>query len=195
MYLEIVTKTMNRKGRHSHLLPLKLRVLYFSPWCYHMAQGILVKPGKNSRVIFDVSMKRSPYKVVLNEITPTECEVSIDFGLSKMKLLTRIYNWKISYPPMKIFLALADITACFHYLRIHTDVTGAFGFMAEELYFLATSMVFGSNMSASSWEHFRRAIQSLIPIYSMRTDLVENHKSLLDILVWEDNNNLVCKFI
>ncbi len=38
-------------------------------------------------------------------------------------------------------------------------------------------------------------IQSLIPIYFMRTDLVEKHKSLLDMLVWEDDNDLVCKFI
>jgi hypothetical protein len=30
---------------------------------------------------------------------------------------------------------------------MHADVTGAFGFMVEELYFLETSMVFGSNTS------------------------------------------------
>jgi hypothetical protein len=87
---------------------------------------------------------------MLNKITPTEFEASIDFGLAKTKLLTRIYNWKISYPQMKIFLALADITACFHFPKIHTDVTGAFSFMAKELYFLATSMVFGSNTSTNS---------------------------------------------
>ncbi len=56
-------------------------------------------------------------------------------------------------------------------------------------------MVFGSNTSASSWEPFRRMIQSLIPIYSMRTDLVEKHISLLETLVWEDNETQVCKFV
>ena len=111
---------------------------------------------------------------ILNEITPTEFEAVIDFGKSKMRLLITIYNWRVSYPLKRIYLVLADITACFHFPKIHADVTGAFGFMAEGLYFLATSMVFGSNTSASSWEPFRRAIQSLIPIYSMRTDLVEN---------------------
>ena len=109
---------------------------------------------------------------ILNEITPTEFEAVIDFGKSKMRLLITIYNWRVSYPLKRIYLALADITACFRFPRIHADVTGAFGFMAEDLYFLATSMVFGSNTSASSWEPFRRAIQSLIPIYLMRTDLV-----------------------
>jgi hypothetical protein len=78
---------------------------------------------------------------------------------------------------------------------MHTDVTGAFGFMAEELIFLGTSMVFGSNTTASSWEPFRRAIQSLIPMYSMRTDLLEEHKGPFDMLAWGDNDNPVCKLV
>jgi hypothetical protein len=31
MYPDIVTKTMNKEDRHSHLLPVKLWVLHFSP--------------------------------------------------------------------------------------------------------------------------------------------------------------------
>ncbi len=69
----------------------------------------------------------------------------------------------------------------------------AFGLTAQDLYFLATSMVFGSNTSASSWEPFRRVIKFLIPIHSKRTELVEKHKSLLDMLVWEGNYAPVCK--
>jgi hypothetical protein len=65
---------------------------------------------------------------------------------------------------------------------------GAFGFMAKNLFFLATSMVFGSNTSASSWEPIRRAIEALIIKYSTRSDLIKRHKDLLDILIWEDNN-------
>ena len=37
---EIVTKTVNKEDKHSHLLPVKLWVLHFSPWCCHTAQGI-----------------------------------------------------------------------------------------------------------------------------------------------------------
>jgi hypothetical protein len=49
-----------------------------------------------------------------------------------------------------IYLALANITACFQYPRIYVNMMGAFDFMAKELYFLATIMVFGSNTSANS---------------------------------------------
>ncbi len=83
---------------------------------------------------------------------------------------------------------LRTYALCFQFLGVHADVTGAFGFMAEKMYFLATSMVFGSNTSVSSWEPFRRAIEALILEYSMRSDSIKKHKHLLDMLVWEDDN-------
>jgi hypothetical protein len=45
---------------------------------------------------------------------------------------------------------MANIKACFHFGKIHTDLTGAFAFIADDLYNLATAMVFGSTTSASS---------------------------------------------
>ncbi len=78
-------------------------------------------------------------------MTTTEFEASITFGAAKLKLLQRIYNLRVSHPKRQIYLALVDITACFRFPRIHADLTRAFGFMAEKIYFLATSMVFGSN--------------------------------------------------
>jgi hypothetical protein len=87
-------------------------------------------------------------------VTTTEFEANTTFGAVELKLLQRIYNLRVSHLKRKIFLALADICACFCFPRVHADITGAFGFMAEEFYFLATSMVFGSTASASSWEPF-----------------------------------------
>ncbi len=184
-YPEIVTKTMNKEDRHSRMLQVKLWVLHFSAWCRATVQGMQVKPGKNPRIIFDASTKSYPHRVILNEIMTTEFKANINFGQAKMNLLTRIYNWRVANPKSKIYLALTDITACFQFLWIHADVTGAFGFVANNLYFLATSMVFGSNTSVSSWEPFRRAIENLIPaVYLMREDLVIKHKNLLDMLTW-----------
>jgi hypothetical protein len=72
MYPEIVTKRMSKEDRYSHLLPVKLWVLHFSPWCRHTEQGMQVKPGKNPRIIFDASTKSHPHEVVLNKITTTK---------------------------------------------------------------------------------------------------------------------------
>jgi len=84
---EIVTKTMTKEEKHSHVLPVKLRVLYFSPWCRHTAQGMQIKPEKNPRVIFDASTKGHPHEVVLNDMTSTEFEANITFRRAKLKLL------------------------------------------------------------------------------------------------------------
>ena len=57
-------------------------------------------------------------------MTSTEIEANITFGWAKLKLLLRIYNLRVSYPNCKIYLALANIAACFCFPRVHVDLTG-----------------------------------------------------------------------
>jgi len=178
---------MNKEEKNSHLIALKLWVLHFSPYCRSTPQGIRVKLNQDPRIIWDGSTKDSPHQIVLNEVTPTDAEATIDFGKAKTTLLVNIYNWRVSFPDKTIFIALADITACFRFARISADITGAFGFMADSRYFIATSHVFGSNTSASSWEPLRRAIEAMIPIHMKNSqDLIIKHASLLESLKWED---------
>jgi hypothetical protein len=69
------------------------------------------------------------------------------------------------------------------------DITGAFGFMTDGLYFLLTSHVFGSNTSASSWEPLRQSIKEMIPVHMETGNLVKRHKELLVELKWEEPPN------
>ena len=184
-YPDIVSESMNKLERNSQVIPIKRWVLYFSPYLRHTPQSMVLKEGKKPRLVWDGSTKFTPFDVVLNEITPTEFEAVIDFGTTKRRLLVNIYNWRISFPDDDIYLAMEDLTSCFRIPRIAADLTGAFGFMIEQLFFLTTSMVFGSNTSASSWEPFRRSIEALIPIFFDRSDLVEKHKNLLNRLTWK----------
>jgi hypothetical protein len=87
-----------------------------------------------------------------------------------------------------ILLGMADIKACFQFGRIHADLTGDFGFIADNLYNLATAMVFGSTTSASSWEAFRQAIKALMKVITNRLDLVVKHKKYLGMLKWEETD-------
>ena len=96
-----------------------------------------------------------------------------------------LYNPRISFPNEVIFLALANIKACFRFPRNHPDLTGAFGFLADNLYCLATAMVFGSNTSASSWEPSHRTIKGLPVSFANQPDLVKKHKQYLDLINWE----------
>jgi len=175
-YPEIVQKTMNKEDKYSHLISLRDWVVYFSPYCRHTCQGMVIKIGKNARVVWDASTKMWALEIVLNEVTTTELEAAITFGLAKIKLYTCIYNMRVSFPCLDILLAMADVKACFRYPRMHIDASGAFGFRVNDLYFLATSMVFGSNTSATSWEPFRRAIEAMTLVYFNKEGLVQKHE-------------------
>jgi hypothetical protein len=95
-------------------------------------------------------------------------------------------NTCISYPTATILLGLADVKACFRYSRIHADLTGAFGFIADELYSLATAIVFGSTVLASSWEAFRQVIEAFTKVFANRPNLVVRHKKFINMLKWEE---------
>lgn len=181
---EIVRKTINKEDRYSHLIPMDPILCRLSPYLRHTSQGIILKEGKNPRVVWDGSTKRTPTDVVLNELTSVTDEAGITFGDTKMLFYTDVYNLRISNPDEPILLALADVKACFRFGRIHPDLTGAFGFYADDLYCLATAMVFGSNTSATSWEPFRRSIEALSRHFANRPDLVTKHRHYLDMVQW-----------
>ena len=184
---EKVRKTVNKEDRFSHLIPLPPWILDCSPYCRHNSQGIIIKAGKNDRVVWDASTKFAYDDLVLNEHTPTDDEAPITFGITKMQFYIWVYNMRISFPDTVILAAMADVKACFRFPRIHPDLTGAFGFLADAFYCLATAMVFGSVTSASSWEPFRRAIETMTTVYFPQKDLVQKHKKYLDMLIWDSS--------
>ena len=97
----------------------------------------------------------------MKDVTPIYDEADIPFGMIWILFNCYLYNSRDSFPDAIIYLVLADIKACFHFPKIRPDLTGAFGFLVNGIYCLAIAMVFGSNVSASSWEAFHRVIERL----------------------------------
>jgi hypothetical protein len=113
-------------------------------------QSIVIKDGKNDCIVWDGLTVTQPTDIVMNQGTPVAKEAPVTFGHVKSQIYMNIYNMLISYPTKTILLGLANVKACFRYPRIHTYLTGAFGFIANKFYNLATAMVFGLPASASS---------------------------------------------
>jgi hypothetical protein len=140
--------------------------------CAFLTQSLCIPPGyaqnqDKFRVIIDSLTQTTPDEAVLNHITNTDLKAGIYVGQAKMNLfILSIYNWQVSFPNKIISLILADIFACFQFPQILADVTGAFSFLEDCLYFLLSGHVFGSNTSASSWEALKRAIHHIIPVYT-----------------------------
>jgi hypothetical protein len=157
-----------------------------SPYLCHTTQSNAIKDGKNNCIVWDGSTVTQPTDIVMNQVTPVAKEAPVMFGHVKSQIYMDIYNTRISYPTATIILVLADVKACFRYPRIHADLTRAFGFIVDELYRLATAMVFGSTASVSSWEAFRQAIKALTKVFANRPNLVIRHKKNIDMLKWEE---------
>ncbi len=56
---------------------------------------------------------------------------------------------------------MGGIKACFWFAQIHADLRGSIGFIADNYYNLATTIIFGSTTSASIWDPFQLAIETL----------------------------------
>ena len=181
---DLVENIMNKEDRYSHIIPLHPWVCKLGPNLRHSSQGIV----DMKRQKCDSYTKGHPLDLVLNDHTPTTEEAEVTFGTAKLEFYWLIYNMRVSFPEAPIFLALADIKACFRFPRIHPDLTGAFGFLISNYFCLAVAMVFGSNTSSTCWEPFRRAIEGLSKKKVNRPDLVIRHKKYIDMVKWESHN-------
>ncbi len=135
---------MNKEDRYSHLVLMDPLLCKLSPYLRNTMQSIIIKDGKNNCIVWDGSTVTRPTVIVMNQVTPVAQEAPVTFGHIKIQIYMDIYNTRIRYTTATILLGLAAFKMCFRYPRIHTDLTGAFGFIPDKLYDLATAMVFGS---------------------------------------------------
>ena len=176
---EVVDKTLNKEERNSHIIPFPWYLVRASPVAHHVPQVLLQREGKKDCLVWDGSTKLTPHDVVMNDITPTDFEPEITFGLVYMAFITWIWKLRILFPREDIFLAFVDISSCFRWPRIFPCLVGAFGFIIGPLFYVANAMVFGSVSSASSWEPFRRAIAVLASSYGHSPQIVRQYQDLL----------------
>jgi hypothetical protein len=135
----LVLKTMNKEDRYSHLIPLDEIMCCLSPYCCHTTQTMVIKAGKSDNLCWDSSPTIKPTDIVINQVTPITGEAPITFRHVKMQMYIDNYNTCITYPTFIILLAMADVKACFCFPCIHTDLTGAFDFLARGYFNLATA--------------------------------------------------------
>jgi hypothetical protein len=180
---------MYKEDRYSHVVPLAILICVLLPYLRHTTQ-MVIKEGKNPRLCCDASTTRKPTDIIMNQVTPVarEVPITITFGKVKIQLYVDIYNARISYPLAIILRAMGCIKTCFQFTQIHADLMGAFGFIANDYYNLATTMVFGFTTSVLSWEPFRCMIETLSKVYASQLDLLVKHKKYLDMIGWAELN-------
>ena len=70
--------------------PKLVRKTMFSPYLCHITQSIVIKEGKNDRIVWDGSTVMKPTDIVMIQITPVDQESPATFGHVKSSRSTLI---------------------------------------------------------------------------------------------------------
>jgi len=101
---ELVKKAMNKEDCYSHLVPIDEDICRVSAYLRHTIQTVVMKPGKNDCLVWDGTTTLLALDIVMNQVTPVNCEAPITFGHVKIQLYIDIYNTRISHPYVVILL-------------------------------------------------------------------------------------------
>ena len=102
---------MNKEKRNTFVIPLSSWVWHFIPNLFATPNHVLQKLGKPDRMIFDAAYQHTADSIPINMMTEDASitELHCNFGLVKLRLYTRVYNLRISYPYIDIIIHANDV--------------------------------------------------------------------------------------
>ena len=138
-------------------------LLYFLYNCHLNPIGLidLNKRNKKPRIIYDSSFRPHHDSWAVNDWTNKATEPQIYFATSFMLYLIWIYNMRISYPWLEIFLLDDDVSGAFRHAKFNPNIIGMHCFLLFGCLFFATGQSFGGNTCPSNFEPIARARQQL----------------------------------
>jgi hypothetical protein len=159
--LDKVMLTMNKEDRKDHVLTFPAFLAEFIQDLMLTAQGFVMLPGKNDRLVFDASFLLSLLTRPFNHMINMDDKPEIIFGGAWKKYLTWIYNLRIAYPDLEIYLFDDDVTAAFRQPKYHPNVISGKAYRIGKYLFVPTGLTFGDCSSVPSWEPFAAARMAL----------------------------------
>eukprot|EP00957_Ditylum_brightwellii_P010895 825580-Ditylum_brightwellii.AAC.1 len=158
-----VRKVMNKEDRNYYLIPFPCWMPRFIPHIHVTPQGLIIKPEKNDRLVFDGSIKLKWDSKPVNSMTHVRFEPEVTFGQALPKHLVRIWNLRISYPDDDILLWGDDAISAFRQCKLHPDISKLFSFIID-------------NISPANWDPIRRAREAIAKCLFTDESLIEKHK-------------------
>jgi hypothetical protein len=156
-----VMKTMNKEDRKDHVLTFPAWLAPFIPHLMVAPNGLVVKPGKNDRLVYDASYMHHQDSRPFNLFIDLKDEPDIVFGDAWTRFLAAIYNLRISFPNIEIYLFDDDVASAFRQVKYNPNVISAKGFIIDKYLFIATGLTFGDRSSPPNFEPIARARMAL----------------------------------
>ena len=125
-HIATVAKTMTKEYRHCYVIPFPGWISRLCPHLHLTPQGILLKPGKNPRMIWDGSFLPFWWSKNINDLQRQDLSPEIVFGFALLRHLVRIYNVRISYPNRDTFIWDDDVAGAYRIPKYNPAVALAF---------------------------------------------------------------------
>ena len=119
---------------------------------YLTPQGLLVKPRKKDRLVFNAAYLASPFSICINHFTSPENEIELQYGYTFKNYLKRIYNLRITYSNKEILLFDDDVLGSFRHIKLYLDAVRSHAFIIRSKLYVPLGSVFGLNVSSHNWE-------------------------------------------
>ena len=184
-HMDLVKKSINKEEKHKYIIPFPTWITRFVPDLHLSPMGILVKPQKEPRFIFDGSFRMDAHAVPVNDWPDVSAEFDLRYGTCFQRHLVWIWNLRISYPATEILLWDDDGSGAFRNAKYHPDLALAFAFRIGHYLCIPTGVCFGGNTSPNPWEVIAWVRSLLASSFFFRSDLVSKHKEFLDQVRYE----------
>ena len=120
--------SLAKEERYQYVIPLPSWVTRFIPNLHINPLGIIIKPGKEDRLVIDPSFRVSPSAIPANAWTSVTNEPPIRFADALSRHLVRIYNLRVTYSSTEILIFSDDASGAFKTTKLHPDVASAFAY-------------------------------------------------------------------
>ena len=183
---ELIRKALVKESKYKYVMSFPSWIARFIPNLHLTPQGILIREGKKDRIIFDGSIKLKFDSIPINAHMNAKNEPEIHYGKKFMMHLVRIWNLRITYKNIDIYLWDDDIAGAFRQLKYNPEIAQAFSFIIFQRLWMPCGQVFGSNTSPADFEALANAREYLAEHLSQPNYeyLIEKHKDILNKVVY-----------
>ena len=143
---------MNKEDRNQYVLPFPNWLARFVKNLHLTPQGLLQKPGKNDRLIWDGSFQPTWDSKCINMMIDKKNEPELVYGHAFDRYLVEVWNQRITYPNKELYAFDDDVKGAFRHSKYYPDIASAFSFIIDNILYVALGATFGSGTSPSNFE-------------------------------------------
>ena len=147
-------KAMVKDNKRGYTLLLDRRAVLLALHCHLTPQGVvdLNTPYKNPRPIFDSSFRPFVWCQAINDWTDKSTEPELTFSTAELGFMIWLYNLRITYPDLEIYIMDDDICGAFRRMKYHPNCMSLHCSIQCGYLVVNTGGTFGDNTSPSNFD-------------------------------------------